>query len=153
MCHVLHLISEEEIHSHCLHSKHLAHSEPSGDPSLLCDNIPWELIIITWHERLWGSGAGVLEADWAWSFSGKLLTWILHPYENFPKRAVMVGLAFMWWTTEDGDTASACCTLSDGSLYYNVFKHETSLRFISQNKGKQLCFATILGLSHNFHCT
>lgn len=47
VCHVLHLISEEEIHSHCLRSKHLAHSEPSGDPSLLCDNIPWELIIIT----------------------------------------------------------------------------------------------------------
>lgn len=88
---MLHLITEGEIHSHCLHSKHPAHPEPSGDPSLLRDNIHWESIIITQHERSWGSGTGVLQADWASGFSGNLLTWILHPYENFPKRAAMAG--------------------------------------------------------------
>lgn len=60
----------------------------------------------------------------------------------------MAGAPFPWCRAEDGDTAAACCILSDYSLHYSVAKNDTSLRLLGQNKGKRLCFATILGLPH-----
>lgn len=70
LCVVLDLITEEEIYLQCLHSQCLEHSEPIVDPSLKVDNTHLESVI-TWKQRLWGGGSGVLHADRAWSFLGK----------------------------------------------------------------------------------
>lgn len=64
------------------------------------------------------------------SFSGSLLTWVLHPYKNFTWRMGMAGAAFSRWRAEDGNTTPACCIL--WVTAYNIVQNNKSFRLMSK---------------------